>query len=612
MATMARATDLPLRVASRHDGFGLRGSHRQGVALGLTASMLLAGAAARAQGVADFPSTPTATESTAAPALPAGSSQGATDAAPAATVTAIPSPLVAASPLLPVTGANIRSGDLRDQLAASLLGPPLDRAVRNWTVSPSLGVGEEYTSNAQGAAASGRGYDFISLIQPGLAASGTTTRLQGSLAYHPEIDIYARAGQIQVDQNFAGSVLATLVPGNVFLDLKAYGSTNTNGLATSAGTSTATSNAQTQTLSFSATPYALQRFGGWGSGEVGATLAHTSQSGLNSNAGASTDPFFTSGDQSLTSYGAHAAFVTGEEFGRYNGTALLSGLKYDGTGVLTDASRSTASLSNGYAITRLLTALGDFGYERIRYGGTDPLHVSDPTWNVGFRLTLGPESSVQAEYGHHDGFNAASLDATLQPTARTRLYLRYSKGLDTEAEQVQAGLANSDFDQLGDPVDHTTGAPVVLADSFFGSQTNLYRTERLSLTGMLLQNRDIFSATLEADDSTLVSSSGVPGSLGSNKGLYGTLNWAHDLSPTLSLSTTGQYGVRHTADETEHVTFVSVALVKTLSDTLAAQLRYTYNHVSGGQPSVTGFGPGGLVGGNFDQSLVLLTLVKSF
>ncbi len=588
--------------------------------------------AASAQSDPAFPATQSVTS-------PSGTTP-ATSAAPGvannATAFATPSQLRAASSLQPFTG-NTAAGSGQSSDSASSLAPTLDRAPRNWTITPSLGLGEEYTSNVLASGVNGRGYDFVTLVQPSISASGTTTRLQGSLSYHPEIDIYARNfGQSQVNQNFGGSVLATLLPGTVFLDLRAYGGVTTNGTGSTggtSGTSTANSNDQTQSLAFSVSPYALRRFGDWGTGEVGVSLQRSSTSAANGAnnttvLGSTTNPYFTSGNQDLTSYGAHAGFQTGEALGRYNGTVLASLNQGQGSGVLANSARDTFTIDNGYGVTRLFTLLGRVGYEHIRYSGTTPIRIDDEIWNLGFRLTLGPASSVEIRYGHQDGFNSLLFKAAVQPTARTQIFASYSEGLDTDAEQLQNTLATSDFDQLGNPVDHTSGAPLLLSTTgFFGAQNNLYRTQRFSLTGTLLEPVDLFTVTVNAENNTLVSSSGLPNSLGSNKGIYGSINWSHSLSPTLSLSSFAQYGVREAQQAgTERVFTGSISLAKALSETLSAQLRYSYNRTSGGQGFATqGFINQGFVTqgfstqtsnsqalSNYDQSLILLSATKSF
>ncbi len=521
-----------------------------------------------------------------------------------------PVPIAAPGGLLPATGANLRPGDLQDVLGTSTYGQPLQPAQRNWTISPSLGLGEEFTDNVQGNEGRGRGADVITLFQPSLNLSVDTTRLQGSLSYHPEVDLYARnSADTQVNQDFGGRLLATLLPGALFLDLRGDGTVTSNGFGGPVGTVANGYGGATQSVDVSASPYALHRFGPWGTGEIGGSVSRTTvgapEGSPNPVVLSGLSPFDQSTNQDVTSYSGHVAFATGEAFDRYSGTVLGYATKYDGTGVLQNAVRDTFTLDDDYGLTRLVTVLTRVGYEHIRYAGSNPQRIDDEIWNAGLRLTLGPDSTVSASYGHHDGFDSATVDLALSPTARTRVFLRYSEGLTTEAEQLQTALANSDFDQLGNPVDHTSGAPLLNDAGFFGAQDNLYRSRSLSASAELVQSRDTFSVNLDAEDNALVSSSGLPGGLGSNKGLYGSLTWSHALSPLLSLQALGQYGVTEQEtgpDGRQDFLLGSLALVDALSPTLSAQLSYSFDRRSGDGPSAPAL----------SQNVVILSAVKSF
>ena len=540
-------------------------------------------------------------------------------------VPAIPPPMRAQDPLLPSTGLSTSAGDFDRTLDADLQGPTLTPAARAWSVTPSAGFGEEYTDNvyANGGSGTGRGSDLITLLLPGLVVAGDTPRVQGSFSYNPDIEIYARnSSQDQIDENFDGQMLAALVPGTLFVDLRGDGAVTSYGLGGQPGTGyrgqlgsqASAANQATQTVDLAVTPYAVHRFATLGTGEIGGTLERTTEDAVNGNANGlavpalagspGISPFANPGNQDATTIGGHAAFQSGEAFGRYDALALLQGEHTSGTGVLASASRNTGTLDNGYAITRNVTALLRVGYEYITYAGTNPLRISDEIWDVGVRLSAAPDTTVEVRYGHHDGFNAATLDAAVQATTRTRLFARYSEGLTTADQQLQNGLATSDLDGLGDPVDHSTGTPLVLADNFFGAQDNLYRTQLASVTGVLTEDRDIFNVGVQYENNQLVSSSGLPFALGNNSGIYGSLGWSHAISPTLSLSANAQYGVRRSdglLSTVDHVTYASLALAKALSDTLATQFSYSYNNDSSRQP-----------GSNYSANVVLLTLSKSF
>lgn len=578
-------------------------------------------------------------------------------------------PTVGTPSLLPATGfggggsPDVRLGNLgANSIAAGSV--PLAAATRAWTVTPSLGVSEEYSSGGTGGGGQGGGNgrgEFITTVSPSVAISGDTVRLHGELAYAPQIELYAPDGnQNQVGQNFNGRLLATVLPQTLFLDLRGSGAVQ----STSTGQGpTATTNLSrdntTQNYSFSASPYAVHRFGPWGTGEVGGSVARTIQSSLKQNGtvqsnfgqtgfnqagfnqnGQFQNGFFQNGqginsaatNQNVTSYSGHLAFVTGEAFSRYSGTALAQATSYDGSGVLFGAYRDTATLDSGYGITRTITALATVGYERIHYAGTAPVHISDAVWSAGVRLEPNAASSITVRYGHHDGLDSASLDASFQPTARIHVYARYSTGLTTQAEQLQNALATSDLDTQGNPVDHLTGAPLVPVGNFFGTDNNLSKTTVASLTGVLQLDRDSFTASVNSQTQTLISGSSAAGLAasaaaggtngGNSSGVYGSLSWSHELRPDLQSTLFVQYGTSSTSQSgvpgapaqgnnpDQRSLSASASLSYALSRTLSGQFQYSYNQTSGG--SQFGAGTRASANGSSTQNIVLLSLLKSF
>jgi uncharacterized protein (PEP-CTERM system associated) len=502
------------------------------------------------------------------------------------------------------SGTAVRLGDLGDPFATPLAGPPLQPAGRAWTVTPSIRLTEEYVTGAQttGARITGAsvGSQFITIVQPSLVAGGRTTRLDGELSYTPQVEFYAPDGnQNQVAQDFNGRLLVTLVPQTLFLDLRGSGAVQSvlAGLLPNQ-TSTLASADATQTYSFAASPYALHRFGDWGTAEIGASLERTSTSALQNGGVAA------AANQSVTTTGGHAAFVTGEAFARYNGAALAETTNFAGTGVLSGAYRNAVSIDNGYAMTRRITALATLGWEDIHYSGSAPLHIDDAVWNIGVRLEPSPDSTITIRYGHQDGLDAFSVDAAVQPTARTHLYARYSEGLTTTAEQLQNALATSDLDTQGNPIDHTTGAPLVPIGDFFGLQNSLYKTTLASLTGVLLLDRDTLSLSFESQTQILVSAGSAAGlAAGNTSGLFGTVSWSHALRPNLESAVSVQYGTQRNDGppaDSQQLVGVSASLSYALSPTLSGSVQFSYNQSIAANP----------VGGA--QGLFLVSLVKTF
>lgn len=559
-------------------------------------------------------------------------------AGPGAADTGTAGPLGAAPTVLPAIGVGPAAPDVRLGNLGVLGGvPPAPGGGRAWTVTPQLGITEEYSSAGTGIGGSS-GAQYITTVQPSLAATGDTTRLHGELIYAPQLQFYQPDGdQNQVAQNFNGRLLATLLPQTLFLDLRGSGAVQSIAAGQApAGTTNLSPANSSQTYSFSVSPYALHRFGTWGTGEIGAGVSRSIQNALQTAAPpagpqtavqAALADLAAASNQNTTSYDGHVAFTTGETFGRYNGAALAQASSSQGGGVLAGGYRDTATLDNGYAVTRTITALATIGYERIHYGGTTPTRIDDAIWNAGVRLEPNADSTITVRYGHQDGLNSLLVDAGYAPTVRTHIFARYSTGLTTGAEGLQNALASSDLDSLGNPVDHATGAPLAAGGNFFGTQNSLFRTTVASLTGVLALDRDSFAVGLNSQQQKLISASdaatlaaseaasnaGVLG-LGSSRGVYGSLNWSHQLRPDLQSTVYGRYGVSSSTGGTagtEQLVVVSAGLSYALSKTLSGSLQYSYDRNFGADQVVAGAN-GALAAISGDQSLVVVSLVKSF
>jgi len=163
-------------------------------------------------------------------------------------------------------------------------------------------------------------------------------------------------------------------------------------------------------------------------------------------------------------------------------------------------------------------------------------------------------------------------------------------------------------------VDHSTGAPLVPVGTFLGTQNSVFRTTIASLTGVLTLNRDTVTASLNSQDQKLISASNAAALVfGSNRGVYGSLNWAHLLRPNLQSTLYGQYGVTSGGgvSGSEQLVLLSATLSYALTSTLSGSLQYSYNRTFGGDLAPAG-GIDGTVGTSSEQSLVLVSLIKSF
>ena len=539
-------------------------------------------------------------------------------------------------PTLPPTVADTRVGDLRGQLQQYLPGLLPRNTGPAFLVTTSLGADIGITDNALRVERPRRA-DAFTLLSPNLQVSGDTARLKVNLNYSPTASVYAQtSSQTRFDQFGNVVALATIVPDAVFIDLRGSVSqqSRTGGYG-QANTQTLNRDDQIQTVALSVTPYTEHRFGGWGTGRVGYSLARTIQDSRNNQDTLNSNQTFLINNNgfgatgNLTTQRERASFVTGENLGRVNNATVVEAVQYSGGSTYRGAHRNQVTNDVGYAVTRTITALAGFGYQDLRFGGAPGVRINEPIWSVGGRITPNPDSTLTVTYGHRDGFNAVAVDGSYSPTARTRVFVRYSTGLTTDAEEQQSLLQSTNVGPAGLLVDSVTGAPVSSASGAFGTQNGLYRLRRFSITGLLLLNRDALSVSLAQDDRTNVNSitasagaAAVPAG-SSSSGSIGTLSWQHELSPALSSSASLSYGIEDNGSVTGAVSSGSQRTVQTslglnyvFTQTLTGNARYSFTDRSGGvgrttqsNPSPFGFGQAGQ---NLTENLLLVGLRKSF
>jgi uncharacterized protein (PEP-CTERM system associated) len=539
-------------------------------------------------------------------------------AAPAATPALIPPPsgsLLNTMPAQPggfagYGGSGLVPGtSLRDQIAQALgLQEPGAAGAPGFVFTPGLLLQQEWISNATNTA--GGNSSFITRITPSIAVSANTSRIVGNFIYAPTAILYEGvSGQNQVAQNLSGNAHITLLPDEVFLDLKAFGTEQSIfGGVGPAGTTQLSRNNAAQTYSASANPYLMHRFDTFGTAEIGGLVGITSQSALSNTpqtvvAG---QPVPFTGDQHSLETQEYAAFASGDDFGRWVSNAYARFTQYTGTGVLDGAFQNTVAYEGGYAVTRQLTLLATVGWEDLHYNSIPPVNVNDGLWNVGFRYTPNPDSSILFRYGRQDGLTGPFVQATYAPGARSRLFANYSETLSTDQQQLAQGLASATFDPLGNPTDTTTGAPLLLANNFFGIQTSVYKLEQASFGGTLMLDRDTFLLSVNQQRRKPIGSApGGPPPF-EDDGTYGAVHWQHDLNEALTLGAYLQYGqlttTTTTLRQTSDVLVGTATFTWLITTTLSAQALYSHTadlYVSSGAPGLS-------------SNLVMVSMRKTF
>jgi uncharacterized protein (PEP-CTERM system associated) len=516
--------------------------------------------------------------------------------------------------LLPPTGVDTRVGDLRGYFEQAFGEVPVEATTHEWIYSAAVDASETYntdvpiTSNNNNR----QSHDLITRITPSVGVTGESARLTGSLFYSPSVNIYAFHGnQNGIDQNLNAAATATVIPDLFFVDLRAYAAEQAiSGYNGPAGTTNVSSSNEALTTSFSISPTLRHSFGTLANAELGYTLSRTAFAANSQVATATAQTV----NQNFVSQEEHALVSTGQDFGQINDAISADATQTSGTGSLSGASSDVISNTLSYAATRSVTVTSSIGHEDYTYGGGNPYKINDLTWSGGLDWTPDPDSSISVGYGHQQGNSSFYLNGTYAPTADTRVYARYSQGVGTEAQNLQAAVASSTVNSSGVVIDRTTGQPVVLTNNFFVTQTGLFRTTSASATGVLLWPRDLFSLSVNYQETSQlensVASAGIAGSSSSSSGKFGSLAWTHDVSDDLHTNALVQYGFNNgtnfntgtgVSNGNQGSLLLNVGMSYSISDTLSVGAQFTLTT-----------GPNGYGTGSGAQEIAIVSIHKTF
>lgn len=479
----------------------------------------------------------------------------------------------------PPVGVAVRLGNLGGSVAAvNALGVAQPGRPPGLTITPSLGIQGEYTSNALNTSTDERS-DFIGTVTPGLLINLATPYATGTLSYAPSLQWYANnSSQNNVNQFLNGALNATLLPQTLLLSLNAYVTEQrTTGGVTPGGVTTFGSQDTVTTSSFSFTPTFTHRFGDIGRLNVIYSLQYTNQGGNSQTAPGATLPFFVA-SRSLANLGS-ASFTTGPVLGRFNNTLSGTATIDSGTGILDTAHQYMVTDTLRYALLRRVYVFGTLGYENIFYPSSPVFRLSDGVWAVGLHLTPLGKSDITLGYGSFYGLASPFLRATIALSPRTTLALVYTNVLGTQTQLLQSAIVSTTVDAFGNPVDNTTNVPVLLTNQLLSVQSSLMRQAQFSGTITSTWPRDTFSISVLDTQQKLIAN--APGTIGFSQNSWSLgVAWSHQLTPELTAVTYGQYGAATTQGGSGlfPVYAAQIGLVDRLTPTLFGSLTYALSN----------------------------------
>ena len=541
-----------------------------------------------------------------------------------------PTPPPATDSGLPRTGVDSSISDLREHLLDAYGDTPPGApgvSAPNLQISGQFGASEEYTDNAGAVAGSGAhaaGGDFITAFQPGITIIDTSQRLQVDIDYRPIAQIYAENTSFsQLQEQGSGDILATLLPGWLYLDLRGTISQQAIYGGLGPGTTvTLSPNERETAASFSVSPYITRSFGGTGTAQAGVSYSYSATDAPGSPAAVLNDGVPAALQQQLLAdegaYGnseqgterAYASFTTGENYGRLLDKAGVDASYYTGTGPIAGGRRVLLTDDASYAINRLVTVLGEAGYESLDYPRSGYGYIG-AIGSGGVKLSFAQNSSATLEYRYVDGFGSVFAQASVQASPRIRVFGGYSESISTFNQDQQNALLDGDTSVTGVAASGLQAAPLLSTSNFFGANQDLQRLHRLDVTATYLGDYDTISVSVHRQTSDPVGLQVGGFAPVTTSGVYGNISELHQLTETLSLTGFLQYGSNRTglvASGSGDTISVSAGIETSFPRRLTAYLRFGGTYTVGG----SSFAATGYDGQSGNESTITIGALKKF
>jgi uncharacterized protein (PEP-CTERM system associated) len=223
--------------------------------------------------------------------------------------------------------------------------------------------------------------------------------------------------------------------------------------------------------------------------------------------------------------------VSGSQFPRLLWTLSTNGQEIHSS---RDISTRFAAASAEYRLSRYIGLLASVGYEKIDDPTLDD-QPDGPIGSAGVRLTPGPRTSVTLTYNHRFNSDFFSGNASYLLAPEASITASYTEKLETSQTLFADNLNFLTRDEFGNFVDSRTAQLFTLGDANFGLQDNAFRLRTFNFNFHAVRGRNIFDAAAYHERRD-VDATGEH-----DKAVGGALNWAHTLTPLMTMSLTARY-----------------------------------------------------------------------
>jgi uncharacterized protein (PEP-CTERM system associated) len=437
-----------------------------------------------------------------------------------------------------------------------------------WRISPSVGLFESFTDNADLSPPGQQRWDFVTNIEPAISIHGEGSRFSLDLDASLNGIIYARDGSLDgVDFDLTEANRTELVEDMLFIDTRAVVTQLAPQPGQAVSGSTASSQQGTTVATLLASPYLRDHFGSFADSEVRYTFGQV-VSGSSDIANSTTNEL-------------SAQLVSGTQFSRFRWT-LTGDAAYTLQGSADAADGGGASGSRNilhllaqadaeYALSRQWALLAGFGYERIRDATLDD-QPNGPIGDVGFRWRPGPRLGLTLQFNHRFDKNYPSGALSYRIGAATLLTASYSEGIQTTQGLLAEDVGFLSTDEAGNFIDTRTEQLFSLSTNGLGFNNSSFLQQQFAIDLSSTFDRDRVAANgyyIRQHGARDVDEVGYGGSFG----------WTHDLNEDDQAGATVRYQhvTSQSSDrEIDNTVGVALSVSHKFSNTLRGVVLYSF------------------------------------